>query len=577
MREQISENTKNNVVQRWLQGDQRDKIASDMQIGTGTVSTIILEWKKNIGIPDADTLRQFATELRRSGIDTSQCASGYRLFNLIAKLGLDDERLESFVNKVYRQCQECNIAPHEIVETSQQILSIRESYPISQLPDHIKKQIVEAERLENELKRLREEKTNAQKERDEALEGSKMTSNAIDDFIRLKRLLDKFGLSFEESKIPRLVKVLHELQHSGYEPIMITEKLSSIGSLQTREDELQISIANKEETLRKSTEECVRYEEKLDSHRMSLGLYDKLERDGIGLKELGSLRNIVSEISACHNNLRPYFAFKKFCRNIEGQYDKKLGFEGRIASMNEQLQKSQQNLHHISLEYAQKKNVLDMLTELREYGVTQENIIQWTQICRETKLDISAVGSDLLEYGNIKSAYYSIHAKVQSLKSEAQDLDRKNDEHRKMIGTITNIIIGIMQGNLQQFKQAIQNIFHTAEDGLNCSTNSSIKKMQNTEQQLINTGERAKGMVQSLELELNKQLDMFHKIGSSAEFSPLIKAARGQFVDPDELKLPIIRAIDIMISKLNSIASSVTKNKLEQARDSLQSECLIFS
>jgi hypothetical protein len=577
MRGPIAEDTKNDVVQKWLQGHQRDKIASDMQLGTGTVSTIILEWKKNIGIPDADTLRQFATELRRSSINTSECALGYRLLNLLAKLGVDDEDLESFVNKVYRQCQEYNIAPHEIVETSQQILSIRGSHPISQLPDHIKKQIVEAERLENELKRLREEKTNAQKERDEALEGSKMTSNAIDDFIRLKRLLDKFGLSFEESKIPKLVKVLHELQHSGYEPIMITEKLSSIGSLQTREDELQISITNKEERLRKNTEECARYEEKLDSHRMSLGLYGKLERDGIGLKELGSLRNIVSEISACHNNLSPYFAFKKFCRDIEGQYDKKLGFEGRIASMNEQLQKSQQNLHHISLEYAQKKNVLDMLTELMEYGVTQENIIQWTQICKESKLEISAVGSDLLEYGNLKSAYHSIYAKVQSLKSEAEDLDRKNDEHRKMIGTITNIIIGIMQDRLQKFTQAIQNIFHTAEDGLNCSTNSSIKKMQNTEQQLVNTGERAKGIVQSLELELNKQLDMFHKIGSSAEFSPLIKAARGQFVDPDELKLPIIRAIDIMISKLNSIASSVTKNKLEQARDSLQSECLIFS
>jgi hypothetical protein len=577
MREQISENTKDDIVHRWLQGDQRDKIASDMQLGTGTVSTIILAWKKNIGIPDADTLRQFATELRRSSINTSECALGYRLLNLLAKLGVDDEDLESFVNKVYRQCQEYNIAPHEIVETSQQILSIRGSHPISQLPDHIKKQIVEAERLENELIRLREEKTNAQKERDEALEGSKMTSNAIDDFIRLKRHLDKFGLSFEESKIPKLVKVLHELQHSGYEPIMITEKLSSIGSLQTREDELQISITNKEERLRKNTEECARYEEKLDSHRMSLGLYGKLERDGIGLKELGSLRNIVSEISACHNNLRPYFAFKKFCRDIESQYDKKLGFEGRIASMNEQLQKSQQNLHHILLEYAQKKNVLDFFNELREYGVTQENIIQWTQICKETKLDISAVGSDLLEYGNLKSAYHSIYAKMQSLKSEVEDLDRKKDEHRKMIGTITDIITGIMQDRLQKFTQGIQTIFDTAEGGFSCSANSSIKKMQNTEEQLVNTGERAKGIVRSLELELNKQLDMFHKIGSSAEFSPLIKAARGQFVDPDELKLPIIRAIDIMISKLNSIASSVTKNKLEQARDSLQSECLIFS
>jgi hypothetical protein len=78
-------------------------------------------------------------------------------------------------------------------------------------------------------------------------------------------------------------------------------------------------------------------------------------------------------------------------------------------------------------------------------------------------------------------------------------------------------------------------------------------------------------------LNFAKQLDLFHKIGSSAEFEPLIKAARGQYIDPDELKYPVIRAIDIMISRLNSIANNLTKNKLEQARNSLQSECLIAS
>lgn len=577
MREQISENIKDDVVHSWLQGDQRDKIASDMQLGTGTVSGIIFEWKKNIGLPDADTLRQFATELRRTGIHTSECALGYRLLNSIAKLGVDEESLESFVNKVYRHSQESNIAPYEIVEISQQILSMRGSLPISQLSDHIKKQIIEAERLENQLKRLREEKAKAQKERDEALESSKITSNTIDDFIQIKKLLGRYGLSIEESKIPKLVKVFDELQHSEYEPTMITERLSSIGSLETREDELKMSITNTEEKLMKYIEECIKYEEKLKSHRMSLGLYGELERNGIGLRELGLLRNIASEISACHNNLGPNFAFKKLVRDIEEQYDKKLGFGRKIANMNEQLQKTQQKLHHISLEYAQKNNVLDNLTELMGYGVTQENIIQLTQICKECKLDISAVGSDLLEYGNIKSAYNSIYAKMQSLKSEAEDLDRKNNEHRKMMGTITDIIAGIMQDRLQQFTQAIETIFRTAEDGLGCSTNSSIKKMQNTEQQLVYTGERAKGIVQSLELELAKQWDLFHKIGSSAEFYPLIKAARGQSIDPDELKYSVIRAIDIMISRLNYIANSVTKNRLEQARNSLQSECLIFS
>jgi hypothetical protein len=70
---------------------------------------------------------------------------------------------------------------------------------------------------------------------------------------------------------------------------------------------------------------------------------------------------------------------------------------------------------------------------------------------------------------------------------------------------------------------------------------------------------------------------MLRKIGSSLEFSPLIKATRGQYVDADELKHPVIRAIDIMISRLDSITNSVTKNELEKARNSLQSESLIFS
>ena len=161
----------------------------------------------------------------------------------------------------------------------------------------------------------------------------------------------------------------------------------------------------------------------------------------------------------------------------------------------------------------------------------------------------------------------SISTKVQSLKSEAEGLVRKNDQHQKMIDPMT----GIMQDRLQQFTQALQSISHTTEDELNRATTSSIEKIQTTEQQLVHTGERTKGIVQSLNDELVKQFDLLHKIGSSAEFAPLIKAARGQYIDPDELKFPVIRAIDIMISRLNSTSYGATKNKLEQARDSLQS------
>lgn len=135
----------------------------------------------------------------------------------------------------------------------------------------------------------------------------------------------------------------------------------------------------------------------------------------------------------------------------------------------------------------------------------------------------------------------------------------------------------IIQHEWQQFIQTIQTLSQKFEEQMSNLTNSSITKIKNVEQQSIQTGQKAMGIVQSLNTEVAKQLDMFRKIGSSLEFSALIKATRGQYVDADELKHPVIRAIDIMISRLDSITNNVTKNQLQKARNSLQSESLIFS
>ncbi|MFZ0512976.1 MAG: hypothetical protein WAM14_15315 [Candidatus Nitrosopolaris sp.] len=39
---------KKQVVNQWLSGDGRERIAADNGVGTGTVSNIIEEWKKGI-------------------------------------------------------------------------------------------------------------------------------------------------------------------------------------------------------------------------------------------------------------------------------------------------------------------------------------------------------------------------------------------------------------------------------------------------------------------------------------------------------------------------------------------------
>jgi len=70
----ISLDTRIEIISRWLKGEQRDRISADSGLGAGTVSSIVSEWKAQIGIPEANALRQFSTELRRAGITASQCA-----------------------------------------------------------------------------------------------------------------------------------------------------------------------------------------------------------------------------------------------------------------------------------------------------------------------------------------------------------------------------------------------------------------------------------------------------------------------------------------------------------------------
>jgi transposase len=63
MRQQLPPQIKGEAIKKWLSGEQRDKIASDISIGAGTVTNIISEWKEEVGIPTANTLRDLATEL----------------------------------------------------------------------------------------------------------------------------------------------------------------------------------------------------------------------------------------------------------------------------------------------------------------------------------------------------------------------------------------------------------------------------------------------------------------------------------------------------------------------------------
>jgi uncharacterized protein (UPF0335 family) len=579
MKEQVPYHIKEEVIRKWLSGEQRDKIASDMSMGAGTVTKIISEWKEEIGIPTANTLRELAIELKRLNINALQCAKGYRLLNILSTLGVKEEaNIESFLTQIYNLCVSKNIAPEVIVKISAQILELDddETIPFTQLPEYIQQKVKEKQRLEQEIKTLRERKMSAQSECDEALRSSKITIDALHEYMRLREcLLEEYGLSIEdddnnnshEDNLPKIVNVIYNLKHSGYDAKTIIKDLSNINSLQTREQELQKQVNAIEVRLKRAEQDYSLTEEKLTFSKQVLAVYDELRNMGFGLIELKLLKNTVMEIST-NNNIKPYLAVKKFFEDIEEQYDTKLGFEPKIMEMNNSLFQAQQQHHNISLEYSQMKDTNDKLAELLAYGVTQDEIIYWTSILKDHKVEISSLHQDLVKYRTISGAYNNIAAKVDSLTSESNALTKKVEGLREEQRKISDVI----EFQLGKCTKAIGTFLNNLDSHINEVSKTSIQTIKNIKEQSLAIGEQSKIGLQFVNAEVNKQLEIFQMIGASAEFSPLIKAARGEIVDVDELKTSVIRALGIMTSRLDNIENRFAKDIIDKAINILQSE-----
>jgi hypothetical protein len=118
---------KASVIHDYLQGKTREQIARDNNTSTGNVSNITKEWRRMIGNEDADAIRNFVILVKKSGITINQCVEGYRLSQLMNKMGSQDidnykedskwqkydnnKEFINFVQDIYESCKLNGIDP----------------------------------------------------------------------------------------------------------------------------------------------------------------------------------------------------------------------------------------------------------------------------------------------------------------------------------------------------------------------------------------------------------------------------------------------------------------------------------
>jgi hypothetical protein len=117
----IDEIVRRRVVQKWLSGEARDKIAADNNAGVGTVSSIVDNYKIGLDNLDFGSFRELMVEAKKQGLTPSDLASHYRLYNYFRSSGTSEDQIESFIANVSTG----NIPPENIVQ------SVNELYEIS--------------------------------------------------------------------------------------------------------------------------------------------------------------------------------------------------------------------------------------------------------------------------------------------------------------------------------------------------------------------------------------------------------------------------------------------------------------
>ena len=90
----IGEIVKRRVVQQWLAGEAREKITADNDIGAGTISTIVDDYKAGLDNFKLDSFRELTIEAKKRGMTPSDLASFIKLYNFFRKSGAKENEIE---------------------------------------------------------------------------------------------------------------------------------------------------------------------------------------------------------------------------------------------------------------------------------------------------------------------------------------------------------------------------------------------------------------------------------------------------------------------------------------------------
>jgi len=525
------------VIQQWLQGRPRNDIAAENGLSSGAVTNMVNEWRNNLGFAAADELRELAVTMKKVGITAAQCALGFRISTIMLHVGVDEDSFERFILDVYHRCKNIGLSPEDISSYLQDLLEFSTTVHLSKIPDFIKEKEDEKRKLGQEIEKLREQietvqlqKSDAESLRDMALQEEEMTSTGLEWYSDLRGELRKYSIPIHD--ISKFGKIVANMGEYGYDVGKVIKEFSDLELLRSSRDTLQQIVQSLENKISYLEQRCSTLEVLVSMHNQALSTYQRLEAMGFGLKQLDFLQNTVKEI-ALENEIPVEEAVTKFLLDVERQYNNKLGFQSKIVSLRDEVNKLNQEQTRLRTELLLLPLVGSKLVRLTQMGVNEQDIVNLAAIFEKyvAGIDRQSFTSELEMYGGLKSAIQKLTYESDRLRKELGSLQTKK---RELSIHNQRIIFSLVDSR------------HTF-DYLHGSVNSlkiEILRLVSIAAYIT--------YIMKVQFEHLQNLKLNNVVGGGGEFVSLTKAYKGEVpTSIQEIKKDVIKAIEVLRSKLD--------------------------
>ncbi len=515
--------TKQEVIQLYLYGTTIQKIAKKCGTSIGYVSGVITRLKEELGESKVSAIREFTVALRKLGISASQALVGAKIYSIIAKSELDEDKLGELIKDTIEKSQTQGISLSKLIEYSKIVSDLQEKSDISleDLPMTCQEMLAQKENLEKEITILSQQKASAETQTTNALDEKNLTIQKIIEFDCIKIELKKNNIGIND--LPKLVTTLKKASDVNYNSDKIITHLQKEESHESRVEKLVQQQKQLQSTIDNQTKKLENITNEIEEKQSVATAVKNLNEIGIKEQDLQSLYHVVIDIAKNHD-INAKESLQKLYEDLENNYDKKLGLkihlenlENDISAKSKQLQSIQIQEKDFKTKHEDNLNTLEILKKLEQKGIEHTLILEWHKIFESSKLDVGDFSKKIRQIGDLAKIITIMKQKSILHQKQAEKLESRQkwlEENIDGLESKLHHVDNIVKKSLEDFLSDAQNKISAASRHATKVIDETGKKTsENLEKHHRETSDVLKKITSELDEFVSKSIIESEKIG----------------------------------------------------------------